>query len=163
MTEFDWKDKAAGLVTAYLTVPDAQAALDYYQAAFGFEPGEAMGPDGKILHASMTYHGTHVIMFGPESAPWTKLKAPVTSGSEAPVGLYLYHPDVATLLKQAVAAGGELLMEPEDQFWGDRIARVKDPFGYEWTLATKVGEMDESKRPQFDRAWEEGSEGSEGS
>jgi PhnB protein len=28
-----------------------------------------------------------------------------------------------------------------DQFYGDRCGTVKDPYGYEWTLATHIEEV----------------------
>jgi uncharacterized glyoxalase superfamily protein PhnB len=41
---------------AYLTVKDADAALAFYQKAFGFEKKMAMpGPDGKTMHAEVVW------------------------------------------------------------------------------------------------------------
>ena len=37
--------------------------------------------------------------------------------------------------------GAEVLMEPADMFWGERFARVRDPFGHEWGIATRLREM----------------------
>ena len=37
--------------------------------------------------------------------------------------------------------GAEIPMEPVDMFWGERFARVRDPFGHEWGIATKTKEM----------------------
>ena len=50
---------------------------------------------------------------------------------------------------QAKAAGAEILNEPEDMFWGDRTVMLRDPDGYKWMFATKVGEFDPSKMPQM--------------
>ena len=36
----------------------------------------------------------------------------------------------------AVEAGCEVLVPVHDAFWGDRYAKVKDPFGHEWGIAT---------------------------
>jgi uncharacterized glyoxalase superfamily protein PhnB len=33
-------------------------------------------------------------------------------------------------------------------FWGDRMVRLRDPDGYLWSFATKVGEFDPSKMPK---------------
>ena len=35
----------------------------------------------------------------------------------------------------------DILAEPEDMFWGERFARVRDPFGHEWGVATPLKEM----------------------
>ena len=37
---------------------------------------------------------------------------------------------------QAVAAGARITMPLADMFWGDRYAKLKDPFGHQWSLAT---------------------------
>jgi PhnB protein len=37
--------------------------------------------------------------------------------------------------------GSEVLMDPTDVFWGERFARVRDPFGHEWGIATQLREM----------------------
>lgn len=146
MTDSEWRPDGAQLTTGYLTVTKTADAIDFYEKAFGLELGERMeGPTGELAHASMKYMGTHVVMFGPEDLPWVETKPPVSSGTKSPVGLYLYNPDVDAMLKQAVEAGGKVVKEPTDMFWGDRIAVVADPFGYEWTLATKVGEFDPEK------------------
>ncbi len=36
--------------------------------------------------------------------------------------------------KRAVEAGCTPVQPPEDMFWGDRYARLKDPFGISWTM-----------------------------
>lgn len=32
-------------------------------------------------------------------------------------------------------------MAPMEMFWGERFARVRDPFGHEWGITTQVREM----------------------
>ena len=146
MEEKDWIPQGAQLTTCYLTVTKSEDAIDFYQKAFGFAVGEKMdGPTGEIAHASMMYRDTHVIMLGPEDLPWIDAKSPVSSEIKSPVGLYLYNPDVDAMVERATKAGAKVVKQAKDMFWGDRIAVVKDPFGYEWTLATKVGEFDASK------------------
>ena len=50
--------------------------------------------------------------------------------------LYLYVPDVDSVYRQAVKAGGKTVMEPTDMFYGDRSGGVKDPSGNSWFIAT---------------------------
>lgn len=38
-------------------------------------------------------------------------------------------------------SGSEVLMDPTDVFWGERFARVRDPFGHEWGITTQLREM----------------------
>ena len=46
-----------------------------------------------------------------------------------PSMLYLYVPDCDAAYAKAMAAGAEKVMEPMDQFYGDRSGGVLDPFG----------------------------------
>jgi len=54
----------------------------------------------------------------------------------ATAGLFLYVEDCDALYQQAVDAGCEAIVPMEDQFWGDRMGKVKDPFGHCWAIAT---------------------------
>ena len=126
-------------VTPYLTVKDVPAALDFYEAAFGFErrPGNAES-DGVILHGSMTWNDG-VIMLGLEGAYGGTSKAPATSGNESPVSIYVYCDDVDALAQQAEAAGASMRFGPSDMFWGDRCCMLADPNGHVWNFATNKG------------------------
>ncbi len=144
------RPEGASWLTPYITVADADAALDFYQRAFGFERGFTMpGADGRTVHASMTYQGTTLLMFSPEGA-WGNdtMRTPAHSGAEPPFNFYVYCPDVDALTDRARNAGAEVLSEPEEMFWGDRMASLRDPDGYLWSFATNVGEFDPSKVPK---------------
>jgi uncharacterized glyoxalase superfamily protein PhnB len=131
----------------YLTVRDADAALDFYQRAFGFEKRMAIpGPDGRTKHAEVVWKDA-VIMFSPEQ-PTCPGKAPATSGVAPPVGLYLYCDDVDALFARATAAGAKPVSPPQDMFWGDRMCSVLDPDGHSWAFGTNVADFDPSKVPQ---------------
>ena len=45
------------------------------------------------------------------------------------------------MVKQAIAAGAKITMSLEDQFWGDRYAKLEDPFGHRWSVATHVRDV----------------------
>jgi uncharacterized glyoxalase superfamily protein PhnB len=124
----------------YLTVKDAEKALDFYQRAFGFVKRFAMpGPDGKIRHAEVE-HNDAVIMFGPESPEaGCPAKAPATLGIASPVGLYVYCDDVDAQCERARSAGTKVTMPPQDMFWGDRVCTLVDPDGHTWNFATHTG------------------------
>jgi uncharacterized glyoxalase superfamily protein PhnB len=55
--------------------------------------------------------------------------------------LHLYVGDVDAVYKRAVDAGAVPLMPPDNMFWGDRYAQVKDPFGHCWGIATHVEDV----------------------
>jgi uncharacterized glyoxalase superfamily protein PhnB len=52
------------------------------------------------------------------------------------VFLYLYLEDTDAAYRRALEAGATSLEEPQDMFYGDRRAMVKDPFGNTWQIAT---------------------------
>jgi PhnB protein len=43
---------------------------------------------------------------------------------------------------RATEAGATSIMPPENTFWGDRYAKVKDPFGHEWSIAHPLSTKD---------------------
>jgi len=123
-------------VTPSLTVHDGAAAIAFYSAAFGaVEKLRLPMPDGKVAHAELRI-GDSIIMLSDEFPEWGAL-SPKTRGG--PTGaLMLYVPDADAAFAQAVAAGAEVVMPVSNQFWGDRMASVRDPFGHKWSLATPV-------------------------
>lgn len=122
-------------LSAHLFVQDAPRALAFYEEAFGAKVTfRAMMPDGvALLHAEMQI-GTSRFMVAEENAQWGALSPRTLGGS--PVGLHLYVPDTDAVFARATQAGCKALMPPENMFWGDRYAKVEDPFGHLWNIAT---------------------------
>ena len=123
-------------MTPQLVLDNAVRALDWYKKALGAEEvSRAVGPDGKIMHASIRI-GTSLIMLNDEMGGAKSAKAIGAS----PVSLWLYVDDCDTLFNRAVAAGGKVAPGPmgqlADQFWGDRTGTITDPHGFQWTIAT---------------------------
>ena len=66
MSKRSARPAGAPWLSPYLIVKDADAALDFYQRAFGFEKRMAMpGPDGRTRHAEVGWKDA-LIMFSPE-------------------------------------------------------------------------------------------------
>ena len=141
MSKKDPRMKDCPWLIPYFTVRNAEQAIAFYEKAFGFERGTCVpGPDGKIQHAEMMYQGQVIVMFAPEGMGGCV--SPATSHRDALINLYVYSHDVDALYLRAVRAGIQTLQPPTDMFWGDRIARFKDPDGYDWTFGTHVREFD---------------------
>lgn len=125
-------------VTPYLCVRGATKAIEFYKNAFGATERSRMpGPDGeRLMHAEIEIGGSVVML----SDEWPEFggasKSPQTLGGTTQV-LHIYSSDVDAAYKQAVQAGAESLMKPEDMFWGDRYCQVRDPFGHVWGLLTQ--------------------------
>ena len=87
----------------------------------------------EIMHAELQF-GDSIVFLGDEF-PDMGCRAPQTLGG-ATGSLHLYVPNVDPVFERAVAAGAQVRMPVTDMFWGDRYAKVTDPFGHEWGLAT---------------------------
>ena len=122
-------------VTPSLTLKDSKKAIEFYKKAFG---ATVLGifpnltGDG-IMHATLQI-GDSILMMGDE-ASGQMCKSAETLG-ESPVSLFIYVPNVDAAFKKAVAAGATVVMPVADMFWGDRAGNIRDPFGYQWMLAT---------------------------
>ncbi|MEL6928367.1 MAG: VOC family protein [Cyanobacteria bacterium J06600_6] len=126
-------------VTPYLIVPSAEKAIAFYVQAFdATENMRLMMPDGKIGHAEVKI-GNSIIMLSNANPEWG-FKAPQDLGG-SPISIFLYVEDVDSLTEKALAAGATEQQAPQNMFWGDRIAKIDDPFGHNWTLATHVEDV----------------------
>lgn len=117
---------------AYLSYPDAPAALDWLQAV-GFDVVRRQdGPDGTVVHSEVRM-GDAVLMVAGNDADYQL--APLL-GRSTGQGLYLYLNDVDAFFARAVAAGATPVIEPEDTEWDSRRCRVLDPQGREWSAGS---------------------------
>ncbi len=57
------------------------------------------------------------------------------------MGLWIYVDDCDALFNRAVAAGAQVKMAMDDQFWGDRCGTLTDPQGFGWTIATRKDDL----------------------
>lgn len=133
-------------ITPYLIVDDGAAALDFYQRAFGAKEAVRMEmPGGKVGHAEIRI-GNSVVMLAGEH-PQMGSRSPKTIGG-TPVSVLIYTEDADALTAQAAAAGATITRPIADQFYGDRMSTVTDPFGHIWHIATHVEDVpeDELKR-----------------
>jgi len=127
------------IISPYLSVRDGMAALAFYERAFGFKRRfEMKTPEGRLRHGELEY-GQGVVMLG-ECAPEIGYKSPADVGG-SPVSLYVYVPNVDAVAQAAKAAGATIVVEPKDQFYGDRTCELLDPEGHRWSIATHVKDV----------------------
>jgi PhnB protein len=126
-------------VTPYLACGDGAAAIEFYKKAFGAKEKVRMpGPDGTVGHAEVEIGDSRIMLTGEYAA--MNFLSPVSRGGTT-VTIHLYVKDCDALTARAVKAGARLLREVEDQFYGDRMATVEDPFGHVWHLATHIEDV----------------------
>jgi PhnB protein len=132
-------------ITPYLILSGASEAIEFYQKALG--ASEVMRLDdssGKIHHAEISIGGSRIMLA--DEHPEIQALSPKTIGGSPSIHLYVEEVDAA--VERAVAAGAKLIRPVADQFYGDRVGGIEDPFGYRWFLATHKEDltMDEIRR-----------------
>ena len=133
----------AGLhtVTPRLVVGDGAAAITFYRQAFGAEErGDRFrGPAGELIHAEIKI-GDSVVMIT-EDAVDGPARSPEHLDSKVSCIMALYWENVDVAWERAVAAGAEVIYPLEDQFYGERGGRLRDPFGQQWMMSQHIEDV----------------------
>ena len=126
-------------VYPYLRVRDADAAIRFYQDAFGAsELFRLQEPGGRIGHAEVRI-GPSTVMLSDEY-PEHGIKGPQTLGGTS-FSLHLHVDDVDAAFQRAVQAGATVVRPLANQFYGERSGTVRDPFGHEWLLGGHIEDV----------------------
>ncbi|HET9135354.1 MAG TPA: VOC family protein [Candidatus Kapabacteria bacterium] len=134
-----FKPEGYNSVTPYLYIKGAAKAIEFYTTVFGAKEKVRMpNPDGTIGHAEIGI-GDSVIMLGDEQPAMGALSPETVGGSPSSIMLYL--PDVDAVVERAVTGGAVVTRPAEDKFYGDRVAGIKDPFGFPWFIGTHIKDM----------------------
>ncbi len=121
---------------------NCREALTYYAGAFGAEVGEIVpSPDGSAVWHSMLRIGDTQLMAA-DAPPGLPEQGPTGSTT---VGFFLYVDDCDAWFDRAVDAGCTVVDPLVDQFWGDRMGKVRDPFGHVWGIATHTWDFTEEE------------------
>jgi PhnB protein len=109
-------------------------AIAAYQRIFGAEVRMRFDrPDGKVAHCELRF-GDSTVMLGEaggvERSNWQ---------------LMIYVPACDAVFARTQAAGWEVKAPPTDQFYGDRNARVVDPWGNTWYISTHVEDVSDEE------------------
>jgi len=111
-------------VFPYLRVHSTAAAIEFYARAFGAHELFRLTAPVKF--------GPATVMLGDEY-PEHGFRGPLALGGTT-VAIHLHVSDVDQAFERAVSAGASVVVPLKNQFWGERIAIVRDPFGHEWLL-----------------------------
>lgn len=107
------------------------------------------GPNGETVHAALALGDARIILQA--EFPQLASRAPERDGT-SPIVVLVYVEDVDRAVEEAAALGGSVLVPAQDQFWGDRTARIMDPSGHVWTLASRIEDTSEDQRRE---RWDE--------
>mmetsp|Transcript_28923 Transcript_28923/g.50878 ORF Transcript_28923/g.50878 Transcript_28923/m.50878 type:complete len:185 (+) Transcript_28923:135-689(+) len=112
---------------------DCKKALEFYAKALPCKVAFEMELEGTIVHASLLF-GKDTNIFASDVCGDNPERGARCNCSAA---MYCYVDDCDKAFAKAVAAGCKALVEPADQFWGERMGKVQDPFGHTWAFSTK--------------------------
>jgi uncharacterized glyoxalase superfamily protein PhnB len=147
MAKTSYRPEGYTTVTPWIIGHDTAGLMDWLTRAFNAkEISRLVGPDNRIGHAEMHLGDAIVMMF--DSKPeWPR----------TPAFLRLYVEDADASFAQAVAAGGEAVTNVTHLAFGDRVGRVRDPFGNLYWVQTHIEDVseDEMNRRWTDPVWAE--------
>jgi PhnB protein len=119
-------------VTPWIIVRGAARFLDYLRDVFGAEEtARIYNEDGVTIGHAEVRIGDSVVMLFDAGDTWP----------ETPAFLRLYVADADAVFQRAVAAGGTPVTETTELFFGERVGRVRDPWGNLWWIHTRVEEL----------------------
>lgn len=120
-----------GNVSPYLIVDSVEKELEFLQAVFGAKTQKQLhNTRGDIWHAEALIGDTIVML--------------ERARKDSPAGqsmLYIWTDDVDTAYKRALQNGAASVQEPQDQFYGNREAGIKDPYGNTWWIAHELEKL----------------------
>jgi PhnB protein len=124
----------------YLSITGAARAVAFYAAVFGVAPRLVLTmPDGRVMHCEFRV-GTSRFFVSEELLEHGGTTSPTHLGATT-VAIHLYVDNCDAMVATMKAHGATVLMEPTDAFWGERFARVRDPFGHEWGITSVLRDM----------------------
>jgi PhnB protein len=137
-------------LTPMIVCNNAAKAIEFYKEAFHAKVLARMdGPGDKIGHAELQI-GDSRLMLSDEFPGMATAPGPTPNTSNS---IVLYTDNVDSVFDRAVKAGAKVEMPLQDQFWGDRYGKVRDPFGHQWGLAQHIEEVAPEEMKKRAKAW----------
>lgn len=134
-----------------LVVRDAARAIDFYAQALGARELVRFvnRQRGTVSHADLAT-GEAVFSITEEARAWNSDAPPSLGGS--PVVLQLRVADVDVAFERMCAAGATVVF-PIVEFCGERMARLRDPYGHLWLIAQRTEELTPDEVQRRRDAW----------
>lgn len=123
-------------VSSYLVCRNANNAVNFYTEYFGAqEDFRLAGPDDQVMHCEILIGDCRLMIS--DEFPDSGIHSPISLGG-TPVSMNIYVDDVDELIPMLLKAGCEILAPLKLQFHGDKSAKIRDPFGHIWHVATNI-------------------------
>jgi PhnB protein len=134
--------KGYGDAVAYLRVANAQAAIDFYAAAFDAKERYRLTMGDRIGHAELDFGDTCVMLS--DEFPEMGIAGPTALGGTT-VTMCLGVADADAVVARAVEAGASVKRPVQDEFYGFRTGQIEDPFGHVWMIQTQIEDVSPKK------------------
>lgn len=130
---------------AVLGVKDIHQASQFYQKTLGFQQQFALPrADGQLTLAVLNF-GSSTLLLGRLDELHYEHKVRARKIRKGPYGLgitlTLLVADLEKVYKAVKKAGVEILLEPMEEFYGDRVFMFVDAEGYEWKISETIKEV----------------------
>lgn len=137
-------------LTPFLSVTDAAAAVAFYQSVFGAKLLDHTEVEGVVIHAELDFEQGR-LQVGEAIEEFNLMAQP--EAQEACYSLGLYVPEVDSTVARAVEAGADLIGDIMTTASGDRVANIRDPFGVNWGLMTRVEDLSDEESARRFKEW----------
>ena len=142
--------KGSSSITPFLVIPEARAAIAFYQDVFGARVVDVTEMGGVVVHAVLDF-GHGMLQLGEPMPDYHLISPP--AGDDDCYSMGLYASDVDAVVAAAEAAGA-IIREPVANFVsGDRFASIRDPFGVRWSVMTRVEDISEAESARRVADW----------
>jgi uncharacterized glyoxalase superfamily protein PhnB len=130
---------------AVIAVKDIGQASRFYQESLGFQQRFALPrADGQLALAILNF-GSSSLLLGRLDELHYEHKVRARKIRKGPHGLgitlTLLVPDLEEVYKAVKKSGVEILLEPIEEFYGDRVFMFVDPDGYEWKISQTIKQV----------------------
>ncbi|MDR3226166.1 MAG: VOC family protein [Prevotellaceae bacterium] len=118
-------------VCPWIVTKNTEKLIEFLKSAFNaYEHGRVYNNDGTIGHAEVQIGDSKILMFDAKQ-----------NWAETPAFLYLCVDNGDILYEQALKAGATSMTKMTTHSWGDRIGRIRDPFGNIWWITTHIEDL----------------------
>jgi PhnB protein len=131
------EESSATKMVPMLSLRNAARAIDFYVRAFGArDRSRVSSPEGRVVALLAIDDAEFGVV---DEAPQVGNLSPETlGGTSVRISIYVADPDAVA--QRAVDAGAELIFPVEDQPYGMRHGRVRDPFGHHWLIGRPIAD-----------------------
>lgn len=130
-----------------LVVDGADRAIEFYQAVLGATLGSRYTMGDVVVFAELSLPSGDVLQV---KDPDDVDPAPGAGGTGVIIDVLCEDPD--RLVEAAVERGAEVLFRVDEQPYGSRQGRIRDPFGHQWIVGTTLSKSDAEVQEALD-AW----------